>query len=81
MIKVKEVRVIDAEGEQLGILDTREAIKKAEEAGARPGRSGADGKAAGLPDHGLREVQIRDGQEGRTNPENTRPSSLSKKSS
>jgi translation initiation factor IF-3 len=33
MIKVKEVRVISAEGEQLGILDTREAIKRAEEAG------------------------------------------------
>ena len=33
MIKVKEVRVIDADGGQLGILDTREAIKKAEEAG------------------------------------------------
>ena len=33
MIKVKEVRVISADGEQLGILDTREAIKQAEEAG------------------------------------------------
>jgi len=33
MIKLKEVRVIDADGVQLGILDTREAIKKAEEAG------------------------------------------------
>jgi translation initiation factor IF-3 len=33
MIKVKEVRVISAEGEQLGILDTRDAIKRAEEAG------------------------------------------------
>ncbi len=33
MIKVKEVRVISADGEQLGVLDTREAIKKAEEAG------------------------------------------------
>jgi len=33
MIKLKEVRVIDADGEQLGILDTREAIRKAEEAG------------------------------------------------
>jgi translation initiation factor IF-3 len=32
-IKVKEVRVISSEGEQLGILDTREAIKKAEELG------------------------------------------------
>jgi len=32
-IKVREVRVIDADGGQLGILDTREAIKKAEEAG------------------------------------------------
>src|SRR5512144_2021959 len=33
MIKVKEVRVNDAEGAQLELLDTREAIKKAEEAG------------------------------------------------
>ncbi len=33
MIKLKEVRVIDADGGQLGILDTREAIRKAEEAG------------------------------------------------
>jgi translation initiation factor IF-3 len=33
MIKVKDVRVINADGEQLGILDTREAIKRAEEAG------------------------------------------------
>ncbi len=33
MIKVREVRVINADGEQLGILETREAIQKAEEAG------------------------------------------------
>ncbi|HTG00872.1 MAG TPA: translation initiation factor IF-3 [Nitrospirota bacterium] len=33
MIKVKEVRVIDSEGQQLGIMDTREAIKRAEEQG------------------------------------------------
>jgi translation initiation factor IF-3 len=33
MIKVKDVRVISADGEQLGILDTREAIRRAEEAG------------------------------------------------
>lgn len=33
MIKVKEVRVIDAEGQQLGIMDTRDAIKRAEEQG------------------------------------------------
>ena len=33
MIKVKDVRVIAADGEQLGILDTREAIKRAEELG------------------------------------------------
>ncbi len=32
-IKVKEVRVISADGEQFGILDTREAIRKAEELG------------------------------------------------
>ncbi len=30
MIKVKEIRVINSDGEQLGILDTREAIRKAE---------------------------------------------------
>ncbi len=33
MIKVKEVRVINSDGEQLGILDTREAIRKAEDQG------------------------------------------------
>jgi translation initiation factor IF-3 len=33
MIKVKEVRVISADGEQLGVLETRDAIRKAEEAG------------------------------------------------
>jgi translation initiation factor IF-3 len=33
MIKVKDVRVISADGEQLGILDTRDAIKRAEDAG------------------------------------------------
>jgi translation initiation factor IF-3 len=32
-IKVREVRVISSEGEQLGVLDTREAIKRAEELG------------------------------------------------
>jgi translation initiation factor IF-3 len=33
MIKVREVRVISSDGEQLGIMDTREAIRKAEELG------------------------------------------------
>ena len=33
MIKVKEVRVISSEGEQLGVLDTRDAIRRAEELG------------------------------------------------
>jgi len=32
-IKVKEVRVVAADGEQLGILDTRDAIRRAEEQG------------------------------------------------
>ena len=32
-IRVPEVRVIDAEGNQLGILDTREALTIAREAG------------------------------------------------
>jgi len=33
MIRVKEVRVISSEGEQLGVLVLRDALKKAEEAG------------------------------------------------
>jgi translation initiation factor IF-3 len=33
MIKLKEVRVINSDGEQLGVLDTREAIRRAEEQG------------------------------------------------
>ncbi len=33
MIKIKEVRVISSEGEQLGVLDTRDAIRRAEEQG------------------------------------------------
>lgn len=33
MIRVKEVRVITSEGEQLGIIQTRDAIRRAEEAG------------------------------------------------
>ncbi len=33
MIKVKEVRVISSEGEQLGVMDTRDAIRRAEELG------------------------------------------------
>jgi len=33
MIKVKEVRVISSEGEQLGVMETRDAVRKAEEAG------------------------------------------------
>jgi len=32
MIKVKEVRVISSEGEQLGVMETRDAIRKAEQA-------------------------------------------------
>ena len=33
MIRVREVRVITSEGEQLGIMQTRDAIRKAEESG------------------------------------------------
>lgn len=33
MIRVKEVRVISSEGEQLGVMQTRDALRKAEEAG------------------------------------------------
>ncbi|MDA3972283.1 MAG: translation initiation factor IF-3 [Desulfobulbaceae bacterium] len=32
-IRVPEVRVIDAEGEQVGVMETREALAKAEETG------------------------------------------------
>ncbi len=33
MIRVREVRVITSEGEQLGVMQTRDAIRKAEELG------------------------------------------------
>ena len=33
MIRVREVRVISSEGEQLGVMQTRDALRKAEEAG------------------------------------------------
>ena len=35
-----------------------EALRMAEEAGPGPGRDRADGRSAGLPDHGLRQVQV-----------------------
>jgi hypothetical protein len=57
MIRAREVRVIASEGEQLGILTVRDAIAKAEELGL-------DGGPAGLPHHGLRQVQVRTEQEG-----------------
>ena len=57
-IRVREIRVIDDTGAQLGIMPPPQALAIAQAEGARPGRDLADGRAAGLPDHGLREVPV-----------------------
>ena len=57
-IRITPVRVIGADGTQLGILATDEALRQARAAGARSGRGGARRASARLPDHGLRQVQV-----------------------
>ena len=57
-IRVREIRVIDDTGQQLGIMPPPQALAIAKTEGTRPGRDLADGRAAGLPHHGLREVPV-----------------------
>ena len=58
-IRDKEVRVIGQDGEQIGIMSPREAMKLAE------------GTAAGMQDHRLRQVQIRTCQKRKGSQEKT----------
>ena len=71
LIRAQEVRVIDADGTQVGILPLREAIKVAESARPGPGRGLVDGEPAGLPRHRLRQVSLRAEEESRTTPRST----------
>ena len=50
-IREKEVRVVDADGSQLGIMQTKDALKLAVD-------KGAAGSSARMPDYGLRQVQL-----------------------
>ena len=60
-IRVPKVRVVGADGSQIGIIDTQEALDMAADAGPRSRRGGRPGRSARLPDHGLRQVQVRAG--------------------
>ena len=57
MIRAREVRVIGADGEQLGILQRNEAVALAKEAGM-DGGSRFHLRTACLPHHGLRQVPL-----------------------
>ena len=58
--------------QQLGIMPPPQALALARSKGTRPGRDLADGRAAGLPDHGLREVPVPSSRSGRARPRSTR---------
>jgi translation initiation factor IF-3 len=60
---VPEVRLVGPEGEQLGVVPIAEALQKAAPR-PRPGGSRSHGRTAGLPHHGLREVQVHHEQAG-----------------
>ena len=57
-IRVREVRVIGPEGEQLGILPTPDAFRQAQESGYDLVEVAPTSVPPGLPDHGLREIQV-----------------------
>ncbi len=62
-IRVREVRLIDADGNQKGIVPTFEALQMAREVGCRPRGGRTAGPAAGVQNPRLREVQVRAGKE------------------
>ena len=55
-IRAPEVRVIDADGKQVGILAVKEAIRLAEEQGLDLVEVAPGAIAPGLPGHELREI-------------------------
>jgi len=56
-IRISPIRLIGVDGSQLGIVPTDEALRRPG-GGSRSGGGGPAGEAAGVPDHGLREVQV-----------------------
>ena len=58
-IRAREVLLIGPQGEQLGVKPLPEALAIARERGARSGRGRAQRQSAGVPDHGLQQVQVR----------------------
>ena len=59
LIRAREVRVIGADGEQLGILQRNEAIALAREGGMDL----VEVASTSEPDHGLRQIQVRAAEE------------------
>ena len=57
-IRAREVRVIDSEGKQLGILPLVEALRQAATVELDLVEVSSKIRSAGLPNHGLWEVQI-----------------------
>ncbi|MEZ5685082.1 MAG: hypothetical protein R3D78_03930 [Paracoccaceae bacterium] len=57
-IRAPEIRLIGADGENVGVISPREALAMAEEAGWISWKSRRP-RPAGLQDHGFRQVQIR----------------------
>ena len=62
-IRVREVRLVDDQGEQKGIVPTLEAIKMARDLGLGPRRSRASIGTAGMQAAELRQIQVRAGKE------------------
>ena len=57
-IRVREIRVIDDTGAAARHHAAAAGAGHRQAEGTRPGRDLADGRAAGLPDHGLREIPV-----------------------
>jgi len=62
-IRVPQVRLIGADGEQLGIVDTNESVETRPGGRSRPGRGRGELETAGHPPARLLEVQVRAGAE------------------
>ena len=75
------MRLVGVDSEQLGIVSLAEAIAHGGRGGGGSGRDRADGEAAGLPHHGLRQVQVPGSEEARTKRSSSRSRSRSRKSS
>ena len=68
-IEAREVRLIDAEGENRGVVPTRQALMMAEEAGLDLVEVSPDAKPPVCQDPRLRQVQISRTEEGQRGPQ------------